>query len=59
MTHRDEHKTERPESSSAKPRRKYIAPALRVYGNVASLTRNVGNTGTVLDSGHGAMSKTS
>jgi hypothetical protein len=30
-----------------------------VYGNVASLTRNVGNTGTVLDSGHGAMSKTS
>jgi hypothetical protein len=39
-------------------RKPYAAPALRVYGDVAALTRSVGNTTTNSDGGHGAMSKT-
>jgi len=40
--------------TSKKP---YTAPALRIFGDVAALTRSVGNTGKA-DGGHGAMSKT-
>lgn len=37
----------------------YEAPKLRVYGAAASLTRRVGNKGTVADGGRGRRSKTS
>ena len=40
-------------------RKPYNVPLLRVYGSISALTRTVGNMGTVLDGGHGAMSKTS
>lgn len=47
-----------PGESGAAPKKPYAAPVLHVYGDVASLTRNVSNKSTNADGGHGAMSKT-
>ena len=40
-------------------RKPYNAPSLRVYGDVAALTRTVGHKGTVADGGTGSKTKTS
>lgn len=40
-------------------RKTYATPRLRVFGDVAALTKSVGSSGSVADGGHGAMSKTS
>jgi hypothetical protein len=50
--------TNEPAAVNGAARKPYAAPALRVYGDVAALTRSVGNTTTNSDGGHGAMSKT-
>jgi len=51
-------RSDRPDGTDA-ARTPYSPPVLRVYGDVAALTRAIGNTGTVADGGHGSMSKTS
>jgi hypothetical protein len=48
-----------PASAGDSARKPYAAPTLRVYGDVAALTRSIANTSTNADGGHGAMSKTS
>jgi hypothetical protein len=40
------------------PRKPYAAPHLRVYGNVAALTRAIGNMSMKSDGGRGMNSKT-
>jgi hypothetical protein len=39
-------------------RKTYSTPELRVFGDVAALTRSISNKSTNADGGHGAMSKT-
>jgi hypothetical protein len=50
--------TKVPTASSGSMRKTYDTPKLRVYGDVAALTRSVGHLGSLADGGHGAMSKT-
>lgn len=50
---------EKPAAAGAAERKPYETPALRVYGDVAALTRSIANTSTNADGGHGGMSKTS
>jgi hypothetical protein len=53
--------TEEKKDAAPKPaaaRKPYATPKLRVFGDVAALTRSIGNTTTNSDGGHGAMSKT-
>jgi hypothetical protein len=59
MAERKDDGTQRAKPAGRPPKKQYAAPKLRVYGDVAAITRTVGNTGTVLDGGHGSMSKTS
>jgi hypothetical protein len=58
MTEQERVSTRQPSVSGGAARKPYEKPALRVYGDVAALTRSVGNTTTNSDGGHGAMSKT-
>jgi hypothetical protein len=58
MEHRDDEKTRRPTPRSAAPRKPYAPPRLRVYGNVAALTRTIGNMSMKADGGGGMNSKT-
>ena len=41
------------DSASAATRKPYESPKLRVYGDVAAITRNAGMNGMVNDGGHG------
>ena len=58
MEHREDDKMDRVPSSDAAPRKPYVPPRLRVYGNVAALTRTLGNHSKNADGGSGNHSKT-
>jgi len=58
MEHRDDDTKRRATPSSAAPRKPYVSPRLRVYGNVAALTRTIGNMSMKADGGSGMTSKT-
>ena len=59
MAERADDGTQRAKPAGKPAKKLYAAPKLRIYGDVAAITRTVGRTGTVLDGGHGSMSKTS
>jgi hypothetical protein len=61
LTMAEQKKESTSESGAARAalRKPYETPALRVYGDVAALTRSVSNTSANADGGHGSMSKTS
>ena len=48
----------KPANANGAPRKSYTTPKLRVFGDVAALTRSIGNTTTNPDGGHGSMTKT-
>jgi hypothetical protein len=50
--------SEAPPATAGAQRKLYAAPALRVYGDVAELTRTSGNGSMVADGGSMAFSKT-
>jgi hypothetical protein len=58
MERRGDDKKDRVPSSDAAPRKPYVPPRLRVYGNVAALTRTIGNMSMKADGGSGNRSKT-
>jgi hypothetical protein len=59
MEHREDDKLERVTPSSATPRKQpYVPPRLRVYGDVAELTRTIGRKSMKADGGSRNMSKT-
>jgi hypothetical protein len=58
MEHRDDGEAAQANPGSAAPRKPYAPPRLRVYGNVAALTRTIGNMSMKADGGGGMNSKT-
>lgn len=58
MTQEPERNAGESRAANAAPRKPYSTPALRVFGDVAALTRKVGRTSTHADGGTGNMSKT-
>ena len=58
MERREDDEMERVPPSNAAPRKPYFPPRLRVYGNVAALTRTIGNMSMKADGGGGMNSKT-
>jgi hypothetical protein len=58
MEHREDDKARRAKPGSDAPRKPYESPRLRVYGNVAALTRTIGNMSMKADGGGGMNSKT-
>ena len=37
----------------------YHSPVIEVYGDLSTITKNIGNLGSVADGGHGSTKKTS
>ena len=58
MEHREDDKSGRATPPSSAARKVYVPPRLRVYGNVATLTRAIGNMSAKTDGGSGKNSKT-
>ncbi|MGH7653893.1 MAG: hypothetical protein ACREN6_04455 [Gemmatimonadaceae bacterium] len=54
----DRMETDRVPPSNAAARKPYVPPRLHVYGNVAALTRTVGNMSMKADGGSMMTSKT-
>jgi hypothetical protein len=57
MKNQTDDATELPSNTTGAERKPYETPTLRVFGDVAALTRAVGNVGKT-DGGMGAKSKT-
>jgi hypothetical protein len=58
MEHREDDKTGGATPPGAAPRKMYTAPRLRVYGDIATLTRAIGNMSVKADGGSGKNSRT-
>lgn len=58
MERREDDKMDRVGSPGVAPRKPYSSPRLRVYGDVAALTRTLGHRSKKADGGSGNMSKT-
>lgn len=58
MERREDGGIPRADPSSAAPRKPYVSPRLRVYGDVAALTQTIGRKSHKSDGGRGNMSKT-
>jgi hypothetical protein len=58
MEHRESDESGGPAPQSAAARKVYAPPRLRVYGDVATLTRAIGNMSAKTDGGSGKNSKT-
>jgi hypothetical protein len=58
MEQREDDKAGEVKPKSAAPRKAYVSPRLRVYGEVAELTRAIGNMSMKADGGSGMNSKT-
>jgi hypothetical protein len=58
MEHRENDKSDRATPQGDAARKSYAPPRLRVYGDVATLTRAIGFMSTKSDGGSGKVSKT-
>jgi hypothetical protein len=58
MEHREDEKSGRLNAEGVPARKAYVPPRLRVYGDVATLTRALGNKSMKADGGSGMNSKT-
>ncbi len=58
MERREDDKSGRATPENAASRKVYAPPRLRVYGDVATLTRAIGNMSAKTDGGSGKNSKT-
>ncbi|MFI5232072.1 MAG: hypothetical protein ACHQSE_06130 [Gemmatimonadales bacterium] len=58
MEHREHEKADRMAGSRPASLKPYVAPRLRIYGNLAALTRTIGHKSMKADGGSGMTSKT-